>query len=389
MVEQLTCTTVCGEETRNSPGPSLKRPCMGPEEDVSKRPHLDAVTSADTISVPDLRPPDDTKKAKEEPLSGQQKECKRSVDTLIHAVYNRQHGIFEVTKKCRNYLAVMGVPIKNGGHVLFPEEAVYLIEHCLVCATDNQRVLTLHDGYRILGECGVAMHVYRTYASLRQAGFAVLRPNRASVRSLPLSQELTAEQSTSKHDKYPQHLLNCFPTLQRNRLLMTNLHRSLLFVPVPDLHNFKTDCTRFLRTHHRNFRQKMRPRYWPELDEIRAVASSWKQFARLRRNLLESNRDNRKAAAELSSEPDKRYDFEVFLPGRYRHTQISSPVFRVVCVDSRYGAMSCAMVNQYSSDIPLIISIFDWGHLCFIEVSGEPIDLNQYLKGLVEKFEKL
>ncbi|VDM78645.1 unnamed protein product [Strongylus vulgaris] len=95
----------------------------------------------------------------------------------------------------------MGVPMKNGGHVLFPEEAVYLVEHHLACVTDNTRVLPLLDAYRILGECGVSMHVYRAYASLRQAGFAVLRPNRALVRSLPLLQDPQPEQSTSRREK--------------------------------------------------------------------------------------------------------------------------------------------------------------------------------------------
>ncbi|VDM65880.1 unnamed protein product [Strongylus vulgaris] len=133
----------------------------------------------------------------------------------------------------------------------------------------------------------------------------------------------------------------------------------------------------------------MRPRYWPELDEIREIASSWQQFARLRKNLLESSRRVPPAPTYSDNVPENRYDFEVFLPDQYRHSKPPRPVFRVNCVDSRYGSMSCSIVNQFSGDIPLILSIFDCGHVCFIEVSGEPIDLNQYLRGLVEKFEKL
>ncbi|EYB95092.1 hypothetical protein Y032_0164g3561 [Ancylostoma ceylanicum] len=322
-----------------------------------------------------------------------QKGSRRLASSLIHVVYNRQHSIFEVTKKSKNYLASMGVPLKNGGHVLFPEEAIYLVEHCNACATDQGRVLTLHDGYRILGECGVSMHVYRAYTSLRQVGFVVLRPSRAFVHSLPLNQEPLAqqEQSVSKHEKYPQRLLDCFPTFDHQRLIMPHLHRCLLFVPIPDLHSFKISDQGFNkpRRWQRDFRQKLRPRYWPDLDEVRNTASTWPQFAHLRRKLIEATRAAAPAQAFEKSKPEYNYDFEVFLPDRFRHSQPSTPAFRVNCVDSRYGAMSCSLVNQFAGDIPLVLSIFDCGHVCFIEVSGEPIDLNEYLRKLVEKFEKL
>ncbi|RCN31149.1 hypothetical protein ANCCAN_23075 [Ancylostoma caninum] len=261
----------------------------------------------------------------------------------------------------------MGVPLKNGGHVLFPEEAVYLVEHCNACATDQGRVLTLHDGYRVLSECGVSMHVYRAYTSLRQVGFVVLRP------------------------RYPQRLLDSFPTFDHQRLIMPHLHRCLLFVPIPDLHSFKISDQGFNkpRRWRRDFRQKLRPRYWPDLDEVRNAASTWPQFARLRRRLIESTRLAPPAQAFEKSKPEYNYDFEVFLPDRFRHSQPSTPAFRVNCVDSRYGAMSCSLVNQFAGDIPLVLSIFDCGHVCFVEISGEPIDLNEYLRKLVEKFEKL
>ncbi|KHJ79447.1 hypothetical protein OESDEN_20906 [Oesophagostomum dentatum] len=229
----------------------------------------------------------------------------------------------------------MGVPLKNGGHVLFPEEVVYLLEHNNVYAVDGKNVLTLHDGYRILGECGVSMHVYSTYSSLRQAGFVVLRPNRNYVRSLPLNGiEQAKPTQPSSAEKYPQRLLDCFPTLDHNRLIMTHLHRSLLFVPIPDLRGFNTDCQGFPKPsrYRRNFRQKIRPQYWPDLGGVRETASSWKQFARLRKNLIESS--SRLAPSPTSaSNPELQCDFEVFLPNLFRHSQPSKPVFRVNCVE--------------------------------------------------------
>ncbi|VDM59190.1 unnamed protein product [Angiostrongylus costaricensis] len=89
-------------------------------------------------------------------------------------------------------LAFMGVPMKNGGHILFPEEAVYLIEHCNAYATDGGRLLTLYDGYRILQECSVSMHKFRAYSALRQGGFVVLRP-KIFLHSLPKIQSVERE----------------------------------------------------------------------------------------------------------------------------------------------------------------------------------------------------
>ncbi|KAK5976062.1 hypothetical protein GCK32_011416 [Trichostrongylus colubriformis] len=70
----------------------------------------------------------------------------------------------------------MGVPLKNGGHVLFPEEVVFLMEHWSACATDEGRLLTLYDGFHILAQTGIPFHKYRAYSALRKAGFVVLRP---------------------------------------------------------------------------------------------------------------------------------------------------------------------------------------------------------------------
>ncbi|VDO23882.1 unnamed protein product [Heligmosomoides polygyrus] len=86
--------------------------------------------------------------------------------------------VYILIKRCeclqKNYLAYMGVPMKNGGHVLFPEEVLFLME---VNATDGCRPLSLYDGIQIMGECGVPLYKYCAYAALRRAGFIVLRPD--------------------------------------------------------------------------------------------------------------------------------------------------------------------------------------------------------------------
>ncbi|KAK6747293.1 hypothetical protein RB195_000477 [Necator americanus] len=360
-------------------------------EDVAKKPHLDTSTVTDSRKCELNESTCRESKGKNTDEHSAKGECRRLAAGLIHMVFNRQHSIFEVTKKSKNYLAVMGVPLKNGGHVLFPEEAVFLIEHCNACGTEDGRLLTLHDGYRILGECGISMHVYRAYTSLRQVGFVVLRPNRASVHSLLLTQKVPVPQQLSKCERYPEHLLDCFPSLEHRQLFMPHLHRNLLFVPIPDLRDFKINYRGFakIRRPQRSFHKAMRPRYWPEFDEIRSAASTWQHFGRLKRELIESKRTAPPPHNFPKSEYEHKSDFEVFLPDHFRHSQPSKPVFWINCVDSRYGTMSCATINQLSGDIPLVISIFDCGHVRFVEVSGESIDLNQYLRGLVEKFKKL
>ncbi|KIH64553.1 hypothetical protein ANCDUO_05133 [Ancylostoma duodenale] len=51
-----------------------------------------------------------------------------SIWSTIDAFYLRGDEEMCEYNDIKNYLASMGVPLKNGGHVLFPEEAVYLVE---------------------------------------------------------------------------------------------------------------------------------------------------------------------------------------------------------------------------------------------------------------------
>nr|CDJ83891.1 Hypothetical protein CBG10548 [Haemonchus contortus] len=322
--------------------------------------------------------------------------CKRSAKSLIYVAFNRELSIFEVTKKRKNYLKIMGVPLKNGGHVLFPEEVLYLMEHWMVYATDGGRPLTLYDGIRILGETGVPFHKYRAYSALRTAGFAVLRPNRANVHGLPLREEITASTEASSSSSihyskecdtsYPRNLLDDFPTMKDSHLLVSSmLHHNRHLIPTEDLSNFPYNPHGFRVPHKplRGSRRMLRPAYWPDFQPITSSVSSWKEYSRRRRTSIKSAksavRDRRNARSQnVRSE----YDFEVFLADRFVHSVPERPAFRVICFDSRRGALNCAHAHRFAGDIPLILSIFDCGYICFIEISGESIDLNQYLENL-------
>ncbi|KAJ1363942.1 hypothetical protein KIN20_023909 [Parelaphostrongylus tenuis] len=288
--------------------------------------------------------------------------------------------------KCLN---IMGVPMKNGGHILFPEEAVYLIEHHNAYATDEGHLLTLHGGYRILQECGVSMHKYRAYSALRHAGFAVLRPNRHSVHSLQLHEEQPSRQiddPSRNRLSYSEDLLNMFPTMRHNRLFMPPLHLNQNIIPIEALDDFVLNpCVyKFTRKSCRDFRRHIRPPSWPCFDRIRRYASSWTHFALLRSEILNRTTPSSRFSLD-SSESDRCYDFDVYLIDRFTHSIPSPPAFVVICFGSRDGAMNCTYVHRSAERSTLVLSIFDSGHVSFIEISGKPIDLKQYLKDLTAK----
>ncbi|KAK6036697.1 hypothetical protein COOONC_25798 [Cooperia oncophora] len=169
--------------------------------------------------------------------------------------FNREHSIFEVTRKCKTYLQVMGVPLKTGGHILFPEEVLYLMELWTACATDEGQLLTLYDGIRILGETGVPFYKYRAYSALRKAGFVALRPNRSRVHNLALQKQpdrpmdastSEARPSEACNAKYPKQLLDDFPTVRDSQWLVSSmLHRNCQLVPTEDLSDFPCNPRRF------------------------------------------------------------------------------------------------------------------------------------------------
>lgn len=282
--------------------------------------------------------------------------------------------------------------MKNGGHVLFPEEVLLLMESWKVNATDGCRPLSLYDGIQIMGECGVPLYKYCAYAALRRAGFIVLRPDRLRVQSLPLNQESktdTSEASSSgvgsSRIAYPRRLLDGFPTMEKNRLIFSQLHLNERLVPTEDLSTFAVNPNRF-RIHRRplrEYRRQLRPNYWPDFDDISCRCSCWNEFASERKQAIASNRRavNARRAARSKQAPSE-LDFEAHLSDRFMHSLPTEPAFRVICFDSRHGAMSCMYAHRNAGHIPLVLSIFDCGYVCFIEISGEPIDLRRYLEKL-------
>ncbi|KAK5968520.1 hypothetical protein GCK32_001088 [Trichostrongylus colubriformis] len=163
------------------------------------------------------------------------------------------------------------------------------------------------------------------------------------------------------------------------------LHRNNQLVPTEDLKGFPYDprSYRIPRKPLRNSRKLLRPAYWPDFDAITSTVSSWSEYASERKSFIKSAREaadiRRQARAQ---EVHSEYDFEVFLSDRFMHSLSLSPAFRVICFDSRQAALSCAYTHRFASDIPLVLSIFDCGYICFIEISGESIDLNRYLENL-------
>ncbi|VDO40467.1 unnamed protein product [Haemonchus placei] len=344
--------------------------------------------------------------------------CKRSAKSLIYVAFNREHSIFEVTKKRKNYLKIMGVPLRSGGHVLFPEEVLYLMEHWMVYATDEGRPLTLYDGIRILGETGIPFHKYRAYSALRKAGFAVLRPNekwtalpsmftvlleRVTKNALTIqilvvqgyAMELTCPVGLSRMDSR-QHLHwwimrtggQAARALRRKGnnpdSIYGNKEKRGPYTAFSETSaELKQALNPVTVTPLRGSRRMLRPAYWPDFQPITSSVSSWKEYSSKRRTSIKSAksaaRDRRNAYPQNAR---SEYDFEVFLADRFVHSVPESPAFRVTCFDSRRGALSCAYAHRFADDIPLILSIFDCGYICFIETSGKSIDLNRYLENL-------
>ncbi|WKY05597.1 hypothetical protein Q1695_006082 [Nippostrongylus brasiliensis] len=299
-----------------------------------------------------------------------------------------------------DYLQYMGVPLKSGGHVLFPEEVVFLIELGKILATDNNNILGLDDGFRLLHECGIPFHKYRAYCALRRAGFVVMRPERSQVRSFLQSntafkivandEDALPPPTGARCSKqfFPKELLDAFPTVRRDMLICSQLQRNNRLVPVEDLSDFSFDpyAFRIPRKSSRDFRRQLRPEYWPAFDSFRCSILNWAEFAHRRSEAIVSAR----RAADIRRFHRLRknqsvYDFEAFLSEWFMHTVSKDPAFRVICFDSRKGALSCPFMHTHSGQIPLMFSIFDYGYICFVELSGEPIDLNRYLEELSKK----
>ncbi|KAF8372255.1 tsen-54 [Pristionchus pacificus] len=314
--------------------------------------------------------------------------------TLITYHEECQNSRFVVDRFRHSHQSTMGEPQSKGaGHILFPEEATYLVEITQgIVRTPEGRYMTLEELFMVLGDFSIPQQVYSAYCACKRAGFVVIRPG--ILEHSPASPEGAVPPAVDcalpPFRVRPRVILDMFPNMGSD----TNVLRT----KKPEL--FPEGC----RLQKGNEKEKsvveknvaivgeqkggkkrrdppsIRPRAWPSLAYASKNAGDWKEYAELRRNLLGKSR---------YSSPLDRTHFLLYSAKEYSHaarrTGEIRPIARVAVFDF-YSGRACPShppcredstrrFNDDLSSVPLLKAFVSLPRISFTKESGAPIDL--------------
>ncbi|GMS96499.1 hypothetical protein PENTCL1PPCAC_18674 [Pristionchus entomophagus] len=334
--------------------------------------------------------------------------------TLITYHEDGQNSRFVVERfRHRHHQQSMGEPQSKGaGHVLFPEEATYLVEVAqAVVKTTEGRYMTLEELFMVLGDFSIPQQVYSAYCACKRAGFVVIRPG--ILEHAPASPQPTVNPTTNVLPPFRvrlRALLDSFPDMGKNT--------AGLRVTRPDL--IPEGCRMGLQPKkpaapvaaeekksgkRRKDTPSLRPRAWPSLAYASKHAGDWKEYAALRATLLGksssrkrvrngektigSDRTNGHDGRSVYSSPADRSHFLLYSAKGYTHTARRKgerrPIARVTVFDF-YSGRPCPShppcredvdrrINDDVSSVPLLKAYVSLPRVSFTKESGAPIDL--------------
>lgn len=285
--------------------------------------------------------------------------------------------LLKVVQKRTNRVATMGI-VRDKCHFFFPEEGVWLMEAGQASIMFNGLPLSIQQGYNLLATSQVSFAKYFVYSYLKRAGYIVLPSHRneelRSAAELAKPQEPSKSGEKSDLLKFPQHLLDQFPSVSTKNWDLIELHKRETFsekfgvspeFPVRTLSSFRTT---------RRPQERLRPGYWPRFDDVKTV-NSWGAYREL---LQKVSRRKRPATGSISTM--LKPDYDVFASdGSYSHTIFPPPIFQLFVIESsRFGLPSQMELLELSARVcvsKLVIAVVEHSMVLFYDASHQPVQL--------------
>ncbi|GMR48952.1 hypothetical protein PMAYCL1PPCAC_19147 [Pristionchus mayeri] len=316
--------------------------------------------------------------------------------TLITYHEDGQNSRFVVDRFRNQHQSLMGEPLPKGaGHILFPEEATFLVEVAqAIVKTTEGRYMTLEELFMVLGDFSIPQQVYSAYSVCKRAGFVVIRPG--ILEQAPASPSTTVTPPASGLPPFrvrPSALLDAFPNMGQDTTSL-RLARPDLFPEgcrLQEGRQPKETATGPVEEKKKKGKKRkeppsLRPRSWPSLYHASKNASDWHEYANLRAKILGKSR---------YSSPLDRVHFLLYPSKGFTHVARREgtirPLARVAVFDFFTGRQ-CAShsacredsvrrsFNDDFSSVPLLKAHVSLPRVSFTKESGASIDLRSLKK---------
>uniref|UniRef100_A0A915PW55 tRNA-splicing endonuclease subunit Sen54 N-terminal domain-containing protein n=1 Tax=Setaria digitata TaxID=48799 RepID=A0A915PW55_9BILA len=300
----------------------------------------------------------------------------RSNQKLTLIEYNAEHKAFKALQLRNACEMKMGVRRKDG-HYFFVEEVVWMVETGLAVVLHCGIQLSVQQCYWLLGTFRVTPAKLFVYSYLKRAGYVVLPYNalRKSLNNIKSKRWKHAPTSF-----FPVHLLDQFPTIKSMKLTMSTLHHNPKLMDVFGVsEDFPTSNIESVSwdqhsEDQKNFKEYLRPRYWPRFDHFAHRVPTWSDYRLERSEMLKLN-----TRSDASNSLHLPIDYDVYAgDGSFSRNLSPKPIYRLLIADICFPLPSVSDLRRLSLEIPdgkLLIAVVQQGAVIFYNIDHQTICL--------------
>ncbi|EJW88013.1 hypothetical protein WUBG_01074 [Wuchereria bancrofti] len=284
----------------------------------------------------------------------------RSSQKLTLIEYNAEDKVFKAFQLRNACEMKMGIR-RRDGHYFFVEEVVWMVEEC----------------YRLLEKFLITPEKFFVYSYLKRAGYVVI-PYKAF--GISIDDENDERWELEPKFLFPVNLLDQFPTTKSMKLTMTNFHRNPKLMEVfgicedfPTANIERTNWNKY-SGNQRNFREILRPRYWPRFDQFSSRVPTWSDYRKERAKILKLN-----PPADVSDFIHLPIDYDIYAgDGTFCRNLSPKPIYRLLVVNFRFPFPSVSDLHWLSLKIvdgKLLIAVVQHADVVFYNIDHQAVCL--------------
>lgn len=300
----------------------------------------------------------------------------RSSQKLTLIEYNAEDKVFKALQLRNACEMKMGIR-RRDGHYFFVEEVVWMVETGLAVVLHRGMQLSVQECYRLLGTFLITPEKFFVYSYLKRAGYVIVPYNAFGI---------SVDDGNSKRREhapkflFPVNLLDQFPTVKSLKLTMSNFRRNPKLMEVfgisehfPTSYIESVDWNEHGETE-RNFKEFLRPRYWPRFDQFSNRVLTWSDYRKERAKILKPN-----PVKNVSDSIHLPIDYDIYAgDGTFCRSLSPKPIYRLLVINSHFPFPSISDLHWLSSKIlggRLLIAVVQQAAVIFYNIDHQAVYL--------------
>lgn len=295
----------------------------------------------------------------------------RSSQKLTLIEYNAEDKIFKALQLRNACEMKMGIR-RGDGHYFFIEEVVWMVETGLAVVLHRGVQLSVQECYRLLGTFLVTPEKFFVYSYLKRAGYVII-PHRTFGT---FADNGSGERwEVAPKFLFPVNLLDQFPT---NKAMNFRCNQKLVevFGISEDFLESNIESVRWNKhgEDHKDFKEILRPRYWPRFDHFSDHVLTWSDYRRERARILKPN-----SVKNISDSIHFPVDYDIYAgDGTFCRNLSPKPIYRLLVVDMVFPFPSVSDLHWLSSKIldgRLLIAVVQQAAVVFYNIDHQRVSL--------------